>query len=127
MKNIIKKLNYFNRKLKNIEIYSAIFKGMDVWFTDERVKLPKNSALYKYEIRYDDNSYGDPVELTIKVLANFYGTIISNHPIDLPITGLNTLQYDDISIGSGDFYIDYSKKSNVYDLIIKTNKEKKWI
>ena len=127
MKNIIKKLIQFDKKLKQIEIYKATFKGMNVWFTDERVTLPDHSPVYKYEIRSDDDGCGDPVEISIKVLANFYGTVLTENPIDLPIKGLNTLQYDDISIGSGDFSVDYSEKSNVYDLIDKINKEKKWI
>ena len=121
MRNIIKKLIQFDTKLKQIEIYKATFKGMNVWFTDKRVTLPDHSPIYKYEIRYDDDGCGDPIQISIKVLVNFYGTVLTENPIDLPIKGLNTLQYDDISIGSGDFSVDYSEKSNVYDLIDKIN------
>ena len=96
MKNIIKKL--IKNKDKSIEtiVHPAKFKETYGWFIDRRVHEVKDSPFHKYEIRSDDDGKGDPIEISTKVLVNFYGTFLSKEEINLPLTGLNTLPYDNI-------------------------------
>ncbi len=55
-------------------------------FTDERIEANTvPSSLYKYEVRYDDEVYGDPVEIASSVAVNFFGTIISHEPFLVPM------------------------------------------
>lgn len=123
MKRITNKLTQYEH-LKEIEIYPTSYKKIDVWFTDERVQLPDDSGIYKYEVRHDN---GDPIELCEHVAVDFYGTILSLEPIALPKVALNFLNFDDIFIWSKDFYVkSYENPITVYDLI-KKNKEKKWM
>lgn len=55
-------------------------------FTDERIETNTvPSTLYKYEVRYDDEFDGDPVEIASSVAVNFFGTIISHEPFSEPM------------------------------------------
>lgn len=115
MKRINKKLIENSKELNKIHIYHSKYKGIDVWFTDERVKLPENCNLYKYELRHDN---GDVIEISSHILVDFYGTIISKQPIVLPKTSLNLLSFDDIN--ENDFEVmDYFNPITVLDLIIE--------
>lgn len=81
--------------LKGLTLQKAEYNGKEVYFIDERVKLPENTNLYKYEIRHDDRGF--PVEISEKILADFYGTIISKEKIELPlISEFTKLPYDKI-------------------------------
>ena len=55
-----------------------------VLFTYMRIDkkdLPKN--IHKYEVRSDDEGIGIMCELSKHVLVNFWGTVLSNKPIQL--------------------------------------------
>ena len=56
----------------------------EVLFTDLRINkdyLPKN--IYRYELRHDDESQGIMCEITPSIMVNFWGTILSNKPIQM--------------------------------------------
>lgn len=58
--------------------------GKECLFTDERVNrnsIPKD--YHMYEVRHDDNSWGDPVEIGECILVNFYGTLLTKEPFIL--------------------------------------------
>lgn len=76
-------------------------------FTDERIETNTvPSTLYKYEVRYDDEVYGDPVEIASSVAVNFLGTIISVEPFSVPMD----IDYDKwIWIGGKISLSDYLK------------------
>lgn len=114
MKRITNKLELENEYM-NIKIYPAIYKGMDVYFTDDRVKIPNDKGIYKYEVRHDN---GTPIEISEHIAVDFYGTILSLEPIDLPKPSLFIFEFDDIKIG--DFYItDYNNPITILDLIVE--------
>lgn len=54
--------------------------------------LPKN--IYKYEVRSDDEGLGIICELSNKVLVNFWGTVLSNKPIQLNEHGFLIIDED---------------------------------
>lgn len=91
----------------DILCHPAVYEGHNVWYTDDRVKLPLNSNLYKYELRYSDEADGEPVEIADHILADFYGTIISTEPIDLPLSSLvSGIKYNNIDTETPNFSIN---------------------
>ena len=50
------------------------------------MRLDRNTVpqgLYLYEIRHDDASIGEPVQLAERILVNHFGTILTKEPISL--------------------------------------------
>lgn len=47
----------------------------------DRKTVPE--GFYVYEIRHDDECAGDPVEISEHILVNFWGTVISNVPVEM--------------------------------------------
>lgn len=93
---------------KHIDFFKATLKGINVYFTDERVELPDECLirLYKYEIRHYN---GTPIEISEKVLVDFYGTILSVVKLDLPlVSSFTQLPYNDIK--KEEFIVDYNNK-----------------
>lgn len=67
-------------------------------FTELRVDrktIPE--GWHMYEVRHDDTSWGDPVEIAIGVLVNHFGTLLVKEPLKLtpfPETGNDYLYID---------------------------------
>lgn len=47
----------------------------------DRATVPK--GLYLYEVRYDDDMRGDPVQIANWIMLNHFGTLISSEPLKL--------------------------------------------
>ena len=69
----------------NDETYAkGKFRGKDVLYTEKRIlsaSIPK--GYYRYEIRHSDQNENKPVELARSIVVNFWGTMITNEPIQL--------------------------------------------
>ncbi len=69
----------------NTEYFDVItLFGQPMLFTDvrcDRETLPK--GMYMYEVRHDDEGYGEPCEIADWILVNHFGTVISNRPVNL--------------------------------------------
>lgn len=59
----------------------ALFHGMRI----ERDSVPK--GLYLYEVRHDDDGFGDPVQIAKGIMVNHFGSILTRTPIKLPPDG----------------------------------------
>ena len=70
--------------------------GKPMLFTDlriDRATVPK--GLYMYEVRYDDDNCGDPVQIANWVMVNHLGTLISREPLKLvPSKAVNNAYLD---------------------------------
>lgn len=80
--------------------------GKEGLFTDFRVDrntVPKD--WYLYEVRHDDWCQGDPVEISLGVLVNFWGTLIMKEPLPL----------EPLEDGNAYLYIDHEKDWNYLD------------
>lgn len=56
--------------------------GRKGYFTDQRIKRDSiPDGWYFYEIRHADNDWCEPVEVSLGVLVNFMGTLITTKPI----------------------------------------------
>lgn len=71
--------------------------GKPMLFTGCRIDrntVPK--GLYMYEVRHDDDLRGDPVQIANWIMANHWGTLISNEPIKLNSYRTENNEYLDI-------------------------------
>lgn len=65
------------------------FMGQPVLFTDWRIdRSTIPDGLHLYEVRHTDDDWGAPCQLGHRIVVNFYGSIVSNQPIQLPPDGL---------------------------------------
>lgn len=79
-----------NKRFEQIRLFD-----ITVLFTPERIDdeyIPK--GIYKYELRHDDECQGAIVELSTKILVNYWGTILSNKPIQLDSQGYREIDED---------------------------------
>ena len=51
------------------------------WRVD-RTTIP--DVFHLYELRHADEDWGDPCQLAKRILVNFYGSILTLHPFQLP-------------------------------------------
>lgn len=62
--------------------------GVPALFTDLRVdRSTVPDGVYRYEVRYSDEDGGEPVELARGIMVDFFGTVLTREPIQLPISG----------------------------------------
>ena len=62
--------------------------GKPALFTS--IRIDRNSiprGLYLYEVRYDDDGLGDPVQIAKGIMVNHFGSIITHKPLRLPRDG----------------------------------------
>ena len=101
----------YNAKEEEFEIIELF--GKPMLFTDVRIdKKSVPDGMYQYEVRYDDDNIGDPVQIARNVMANHLGTLITNRPIKLPPDGYldiepeNYWDYTGESAGLNEFMRD---------------------
>ena len=90
---------------KEITYEEATLFGQPVLFTDfrlDRTTIP--AQLYLYEIRHADDDSGLPCQVAKGILVNFYGSILSLEPLDIPADG----------------YLDIDPKSLTFPDVIPT-------
>ena len=51
----------------------------------DRATVPE--GVYRYELRHGDEDWGEPRELARGLMVNFYGTVLTREPFQLPIDG----------------------------------------
>lgn len=59
----------------------ALFHNMRL----DRNTVPK--GLYLYEVRHDDEGWGNPAQIAKGILVNHFGSILTREPIKLPPDG----------------------------------------
>ena len=73
--------------------------GIPALLTDWRVERSTVPAgFHLYELRHTDEDWGDPCQLARSILVNFYGSILSMQPFQLPEHG----------------YLDFDSKDLIY-------------
>ena len=65
----------------------------------DRATVPE--GVYRYELRHGDEDWGEPVELARGIFANYYGTVLTREPFQLPIDGWIPLESDSLSFQDG--------------------------
>lgn len=116
MINPVRRLTESEQQLKNIELYLTDYKGNLVGVNcngnPNRTKLPDNCGLYLYNLRHGDD-WGIPCTLEKRVVVNFYGSLVSDKELELPINDYQLLKEEkEITDESLKKYIDFN-----YDII----------
>lgn len=66
----------------------------------DRATVPE--GVYRYELRHGDEDWGEPVELARGIFANYYGTVLTREPFQLPIDGWIPMENDSLSFLDGE-------------------------
>lgn len=78
--------------------------GTPALLTFERLfrdSVPK--GMFLYELRHADEMWGGPCQLAEKILVNFYGSILTTDPIQLPVDGYLDFNKGDL-VNTGGYY-----------------------
>ena len=92
-------MNYDARKVTYQEV--TIF-DRPALFTEcriDRATVPE--GVYRYELRHGDEDWGEPIELARGIFANYYGTVLTREPFQLPIDGWIPMENDSLSFQDG--------------------------
>ena len=92
-------MNYDARKVTYQEV--TIF-DRPALFTEcriDRATVPE--GVYRYELHHGDEDWGEPVELARSIFANYYGTVLTHEPFQLPIDGWIPMENDSLSFLDG--------------------------
>lgn len=92
-------MNYDAQKVTYQEV--AIF-DRPALFTEcriDRATMPE--GVYRYELRHGDEDWGEPRELARNLMVNFYGTVLTREPFQLPIDGWIPLESGSLSFQDG--------------------------
>ena len=65
----------------------------------DRATVPE--GVYRYELRHGDEDWGEPIELSRSLMVNFYGTVLTREPFQLPIDGWIPLESGSLSFQDG--------------------------
>nr|WP_302656439.1 LPD28 domain-containing protein [uncultured Agathobaculum sp.] len=65
----------------------------------DRATVPE--GVYRYELRHGDEDWGEPIELSRSLMVNFYGTVLTREPFQLPIDGWILLESGSLSFQDG--------------------------
>lgn len=103
--------NAMEESFEEIELF-----GKPALFTPVRIDrntVPK--GLYLYEVRHDDESWGDPVQIGRGILVNHYGTVITREKLHLDKDGFLNIEPDDFNFSNGECRTikDYQEKYKV--------------
>lgn len=60
----------------------------------DRTTIP--TQLHLYEIRHEDEDWGRPCQLARGILVNFYGSLLTRQPIELPDSGYLGFDAEDL-------------------------------
>ena len=66
----------------------------------DRTTVPE--GVYRYELRHGDADWGEPIELSRSLMVNFYGTVLTREPFQLPIDGWIPLESGSLSFLDGE-------------------------
>ena len=66
----------------------------------DRATVPE--GVYRYELRHGDEDWGEPIELSRSLMVNFYGTVLTREPFQLPIGGWIPMENDSLSFLDGE-------------------------
>jgi len=91
-------------------------KGTKALFCESRIafdSVPK--PLFVYEVRYADEDWTEPTQITNKVLVNFLGTLITDRPLQFPDGKGIYLDYGEVDFYPGNMKTlsQFAKENNI--------------
>ena len=77
--------------------------GKPALFTEcrlDRTTVPE--GVYRYELRHADEDWGEIVTLSRSIVVNYYGSVLTREPFQLPVEGWIPLESNSLSFRDGD-------------------------
>jgi len=92
----------FNAQDESFELIEVL--GQPALFSCMRIRRASvPQGLFQYEVRYDDDGRGEPVQIALGIMVNHWGTILTRKPIELPENGYLDIDPEkDWNYGSGE-------------------------
>ena len=84
---------------KKLTYQEVTILGKPALFTEcriDRTTVPE--GVYRYEMRHADEDWGEPITLSRSILVNYYGTVLTREPFQLPVEGWIPLASDSLSL-----------------------------
>lgn len=76
--------------------------GKPALFTEcriDRTTVPE--GVYRYEMRHADEDWGEPATLSRSIVVNYYGSVLTREPFQLPVEGWIPLESGSLSFRDG--------------------------
>ena len=76
--------------------------GKPALFTEcrlDRTTVPE--GVYRYELRHADEDWGEPATLSRSIVVNYYGSVLTREPFQLPVEGWIPLESGSLSFRDG--------------------------
>lgn len=68
--------------------------GKECLFSDLRIDRKSIPEYYlMYEVRHDDEDWGEPVEIGLGIMVNFFGTLLTKEAFDLEPSTVTSNEY----------------------------------
>ena len=90
--------------VKKLTYQEVTILGKPALFTEcrlDRSTVPE--GVYRYEIRHADENWGEPIELSRSIVINYYGTVLTREPFQLPVEGWMPLESDSLVFRDGGY------------------------
>ena len=85
--------------------------GKECLFNDLRIdRSTIPDGYFMYEVRHSDEDWGEPCEIALGILVNFYGTLITKEPFELEPSTVTNNAYLFIDWEEDWYYLDGSVK-----------------
>ena len=88
--------------VKKLAYQEVTILGKPALFTEcriDRATVPE--GVYRYEMRHADEDWSEPVTLSRSIVVNYYGTVLTREPFQLPVEGWTTLESDSLVFRDG--------------------------
>lgn len=92
-------MSYDARKVTYQEVTIFDRPALFTEYRIDRATVPE--GVYRYELRHGDEDWGEPIELSRSLMVNFYGTVLTREPFQLPIDGWIPLESGNLSFQDG--------------------------
>ena len=97
--------------------------GIPALFTDHRIdRTTVPEGMCRYELRHADEDWSEPITLSRSIVVNYYGTVLTREPLQLPVEGWIPLEADSLQFKDGgcrtlaEFYETYpAREKDVID------------
>ena len=87
---------------KKVTYQEVTVLGKPALFTEcrlDRSTVPE--GVYRYEMRHADEDWSEPVTLSRSIVVNYYGSVLTREPFQLPVEGWITLESDSLAFQDG--------------------------
>ena len=88
--------------VKKVTYQEVTILGKPALFTEYRLdRSTVPEGVYRYEMRHADEDWSEPVTLSRSIVVNYYGSVLTREPFQLPVEGRIPLESDSLAFQDG--------------------------